>query len=250
MNETEKDPTLRHLAALALVVAVLVAPGAMANGKSLTLTTENYPPFNMQDEATGRIVGISTDIVRALMSRAGQNYQMSFLPWQRAFNDALTKPDTCVFSTTETAERLPKFKWVGPLVENNWTLFGRADETMVIRSLNDARTHVIGGYKGDAVALFLESKGFEQDLAAFDHLNPAKLAARRFDLWATGEFLGPYLAARAGVDIKPLYTFRETVMSMACNKAIDQLLIDRLNEVLKTLKQDGTVDRIVTRYKG
>ena len=234
---------------LGVVVCGAMASTAAAEG-SLTLTTENYPPFNMQDETTGRIVGISTDIVRAVMSRAGQSYQMSFLPWQRAFNDALTKSNTCVFSTTETDERLPKFKWVGPLITNNWILFGRADSALAINSLEDARQHVIGGYKGDAVALFLEARGFEQDLAAFDHLNPAKLAARRFDLWATGEFLGPFLAKRAGVAIKPLYTFRKTVMSMACNKAMDQKVIDRLNAALSSLKADGTVDRIVARYKG
>lgn len=233
---------------LGLVTAAALIPVAFANGE-LTLTTENYPPFNMLDEDTGRIVGISTDIVRAVMTRAGQSYKMSFLPWQRAFNDALTKPDTCVFSTTETQERLPQFKWVGPLVTNNWILFGRADSKLVIDSLADAKKHVVGGYKGDAVALFLEAEGFEQDLAAFDHLNPAKLAARRFDLWGTGEFLGPYLAARAGVPIKPLYTFKETVMSMACNKTMDARVIERLNQVLTQLKADGTVAQIVARYQ-
>ena len=164
--------TLR-IAAMALVALSLAmaVPRLAAAPASLTLTTENYPPFNMQDEASGRIVGISTDIVRALMVRAGQSYRISFLPWQRAFNDALTRPSTCVFSTTETPERLPKFRWVGPLVTNNWTFFGRPDTTIRIDSLNDAKQFTVGGYKGDAVALYLESQGFNQDLAAFDHLN-------------------------------------------------------------------------------
>ena len=117
---------------LGVVMGAALAPAAVANGE-LTLTTENYPPFNMLDDDTGRIVGISTDIVRAVMTRAGQSYNMSFLPWQRAFNDALTKSNTCVFSTTETKERLPQFKWVGPLVSNNWILFGRADSKLDIK---------------------------------------------------------------------------------------------------------------------
>lgn len=239
--------------ALVLLLTCLVwadsGPARAAGPESITFTTENYPPFNMQDEATGRIIGISTDTLRSMLREAGVSYRISLLPWQRAFNDALTMPNTCVYSTTETEERRPKFKWIGPLVKNDWIFFGREDSDLRIVSLDDARQHVIGGYKGDAVALFLERMGFEQDLAAFDRINPGKLQAGRFDIWATGRFLGPYLATRAGVKIKALYTFRETVMSIACNKTIDQNLIDRLNATLQALKDRGVVDQIVAQYQ-
>ena len=234
---------------IAVVAAFGAKPALAHHPDTITFTTENYPPFNMQDAATGRIVGISTDILRALVAQAGIPYRISFLPWQRAFNDALTKPLTCVYSTTETEERLPKFKWVGPLVRNDWIFFGRKNDSLQIKSLDDARAYVIGGYKGDAVALFLERMGFEQDLAAFDHINPGKLQAGRFDIWATGQYLGPYLASQSGVEIKELFTFRETVMSIACNKEIDQALINTLNETLQALKRRGVVDDIVARYR-
>ena len=86
--------TRRFLAAaLASMAAFTCLPGY---AQTITLTTENYPPFNMQDDATGRIVGISTDLVRAIMSRAGHGYELAFLPWQRAFNDALRKVEKTV----------------------------------------------------------------------------------------------------------------------------------------------------------
>ena len=65
---------------LGLAICVVLAPTVAAEG-SLILTTENYLPFNMQDEATLCIVRISTDILRAMMSRAGQSYQISFFIW-------------------------------------------------------------------------------------------------------------------------------------------------------------------------
>lgn len=240
----------RTLLGLVLLLGASLAPSGQAAARELLLTTENYPPFNMQEEGSQRIIGISTDIVRKLMVRAGINYSIKFLPWQRAYGMALKQADTCVFSTTLTEAREPRFKWVGPLVSNDWIFFGRADSDLQIGSLEEARAHVVGGYKGDAVALFLEEQGFRLDLASHDHVNPAKLAAGRFDVWATGNYLGPYLANQAGVDIKPLFTFRETVMSLACNKSVEDELVQRLNDVLQELVDEGVVAEVVAQYRG
>lgn len=234
----------------ALCLAFTFSSNALAaKSYELLLTTENYPPFNMQEQETNRIVGISTDLVREIMKRAKVHYRMQFLPWQRAYAKALDSENTCVFSTTETNERKPRFKWVGPLVQNDWIFFGRGDSDLQITSLEDARRHVVGGYKGDAVALFLEEQGFDLDLASHDHVNPGKLAAGRFDLWATGNHLGPFLAHQAGVAIRPLFTFRETVMSLACNKDVDDQLIVTLNATLEALRSEGVVAEIVAKYQ-
>jgi polar amino acid transport system substrate-binding protein len=245
------------LGALSLGALALGGPGlgglaapAPAQARELLLTTENYPPFNMQEEGSQQIIGISTDIVRRLMVRAGINYSIKFLPWQRAYAMALDETDTCVFSTTLTEERRPLFKWVGPLVSNDWVFFGRPDSELAIDSIEDVRPYVIGGYKGDAVAVFLEQQGMELDLASHDHVNPAKLAAGRFDIWATGNHLGPYLARQAGVEIKPLFTFKETVMGLACNQSVDDGLIAQLNALLEELREDGSVAEVMAKYQG
>ena len=244
---SRKFPKLLLCLAVVLMAALGWSGGASA--RQLMLTTENYPPFNMQEGASKQIIGISTDIVRKLMVRAGIDYSIKFLPWQRAYGMALNEEDTCVFSTTETADRKPQFKWVGPLVSNDWTFFGRADSDLRIESLEDAREYVVGGYKGDAVAIFLEQQGFDLDLASHDHVNPAKLAAGRFDIWATGNYLGPYLARQAGVAIKPLHTFKETVMSLACNRSLDDALVERLNTILQEMVEEGSVAEVVAKYR-
>lgn len=228
----------------------LIGPGSVSAAQPhLLLTTENYPPFNMQQENTSLIVGISTDIVREVMKRASVPYTMKFLPWQRAYNMALKTKNTCVFSTTITEERKPQFKWVGPLVQNDWIFFARPDSEISIDSLEDARAYRVGGYKGDATALFLESQGFRLDLASHDHVNPGKLEAGRFELWATGVHLGPYLARQAGVEIRPLFTFRETVMGLACNQEVEDELVASLNRILSELRAEGVVDQILARYQ-
>ncbi len=218
--------------------------------QTIQLKTENYPPFNMSDEQS-RIVGISTEIVEQLFARAGVDYAMELLPWQRAFSMALEEPNTAVFSTTRTAERESKFKWVGPIVQNNWVFLAKESSGISVSSMAEAKALRVGGYQGDAVALYLQSQGFELDLASRDNLNALKLDRGRIDLWATGHLLGPYTAKLSGISgLKPILTFRQTIMSIAFNINTDDAIIDKLNAELEAMKAEpGLISEIESHYQ-
>ena len=218
--------------------------------QTIQLKTENYPPFNMSDEQS-RIVGISTEIVEQLFARAGVDYAMELLPWQRAFSMALEEPNTAVFSTTRTAERESKFKWVGPIVQNNWVFLAKESSGISVSSMAEAKALRVGGYQGDAVALYLQSQGFELDLASRDNLNALKLDRGRIDLWATGHLLGPYTAKLSGISgLKPILTFRQTIMSIAFNINTDDAVIDKLNAELEAMKAEpGLISEIESHYQ-
>ena len=221
----------------------------MASAQTIKLKTENYPPFNMESEQ-GRIIGISTEIVEQLFERAGVQYELELLPWQRAFGMALEEADTAVFSTTRTEERENKFKWVGPLVENNWVFLAKENSNIEIASLDEAKQYSVGGYQGDATALFLADQGFVLDLTPKDDLNARKIDRNRIDLWATGHLLGPYYAKQQGVlGLEPVLTFRRTIMSIAFNKNTSDDIINALNDELQRMKDDGTVAQIEQNYQ-
>ena len=119
-----------------------------------------------------------------------------------------------------------------------------------INSLDDARNYVVGGYKGDAIALYLESQGFEIEYVSKDFLNARKLDRERIDLWATGHLLGPYYAKENGVfNLEVAFVFKETVMSLAFNKNTDDKIISRLNRKLDKMKTKGVIGRIEAKYQ-
>jgi polar amino acid transport system substrate-binding protein len=187
--------------------------------------------------------------LRKAFEKSGIQYNISLFPWTRAYDMATNTANTCVYSTTRTDEREPLFKWVGPLVRNDWVLFGRADSPK-LTSLNDAKPYTVGGYQGDALSIYLKSQGIKVDEANADHLNPQKLMAKRIDFWATGAALGPYLAAREGVTgLVPVLSFRETQMYLACNKAVPDDVIAKLNTAVKQLTDDGTLAAITKSYQ-
>lgn len=238
----------RRLLLVALLLS-LCAPTRAAN--ALNLVTEEYPPFNMRDVKSGAFNGIAVDKVKELMHRSKQAYSLKLFPWSRAYQLALQIEDTCVFSTTRTPEREALFRWVGPLVQNNWMIFARADDTRAPKSLDDMHGYVIGGYQSDAVGEYLRIKGYKVDLAAADADNPRKLLHNRFDFWATGEQLGAWIIAQGGYagKILPLFTFKQTEMYLACNLKTEAKKIAAFNQIIAEMEKDGTMSAIELKYR-
>lgn len=233
---------------LAMATVPLAAAGASA--ADLSLTTEEYPPYNYVDPGTTNIVGVATDTVKEVMKRAGIGYRLELMPWQRAYQQARDDAGTCVYSTTVTDERKPLFKWVTPVASNDWVLMAKADNPHPIKTLEDARPYTIGGYQGDALADYLHKQGFKLDLAAHDDLNPAKLQAGRIDFWGTGNLLGPYLLKRLSIsNVAPVLTFQHAELGLACNRAVPDDQIARMQAALEAMTKDGTVEAISQRYR-
>lgn len=231
---------------------ILASAFGQASASTLTLLTENYPPYNIVSPLNGQITGASTEKIIELMHRAGQAYTLTSYPWSRALEMTRNDADTCLFSTTRTAERESRFKWIGPLVKHNvWTVFARADDTRHPASLEELRPYTMGAYRKAAVGDYLALKGFATDLANYDADNPRKLLYGRFDFWATGRLLGIATLKAQGLSEKivPIFDFHQVEMYLACNVNLSQKRVDRFNRLLRKMEDDGTVAKIEARYK-
>ncbi len=227
----------------------MAASAAATPAANLTITTEDSPPYNMSEG--GRVIGIGTDKVREIMARAEVAYTIELLPWKRAYDSALHFPDTCVYSTTRTPEREGLFKWVGPVAISEWVMYGRADRKYKLGTLEDARTLRIGTYNADVRDSYLRARGFHVDTVSDDTLNPKKLLADRIDLWASGKFEGRAIVMHNGWGDKlvPVLSFNKAELYLACNRAVPDALIERLNATLQAMGRDGTVKTLERKYE-
>ncbi|WP_293932860.1 ABC transporter substrate-binding protein [Iodobacter sp.] len=218
---------------------------------ALTLTTEDYPPFNIVDAKSQKVSGISTEKVIEIMLRAKENYTITAYPWVRAYQLAQKERDTCVFSTTRTPEREALFQWVGPLVKNNWYIFAKQGDTRAPKNLDELKPYSIGTYRGDAIAEYLIKKGFKVDIAKTDEDNPQKLLKNRFDFWATGELLGLAILKRKNLSdkITPIFLFNQSEMYLACNINMDNKKINFYNKILQGMDKDGSNLSIENKYR-
>lgn len=246
-----RDEMKTRIAAGLLTVVLSNVACALAQAQSiprLYLTTET-PAVSLSDG--GAPTSLATDMVHDIMHRAGIGYSLDLLPWKRAYAAALERTDACVYSTTRTPEREGLFKWVGPIADADWVLMARADHSFRLRTLEDARRYRIGTYNGDARDQFLRARGFDVDPAPNDQLNPRKLMAGRIDLWAASLGINSrQTLARQGYTGKvvPVLVFNRIHTYLACNPAVPDRLVARMNEVLGAMERDGTAQRIRRKY--
>ena len=223
------------------IVSLFIAGSAFADG--LTITTENYPPYNYSTDNGKTIVGSSTDVVQEIFKRAKVNYKTTMYPWVRAIEMAKTDKDTCVYSTTRTEEREKSFQWVGPIAYNNWVLFAKADSKIVLSSADDVKKYKLGGYRGDAITQYLEGEKFKVDEAVNDDQNVQKLDAGRIDLWASGSAGGPFIANKLNVKIKPVLTLKKAELYLACSLSTSPATIEKLNTAFQGMIKEGFMDK-------
>jgi polar amino acid transport system substrate-binding protein len=234
-----------------LLAALLLSFSGAAYAEApfaLHLTTEASAPYSMQDG--DRVTGIGTDMVREVLDRSGIAYRIEVLPWKRAYTEALERSDGCVYSTTRTPEREPLFKWIGPIGEADWVLMARADRKLNLQTLDDARPYRIGTYNGDARDVYLRERGFHVDPAPNDLTNPRKLMLGRIDLWAASTRRSGATLERLGYagKIVPVLVFNRIHIYLACNRAVPDELVTRMNGAVEAMERDGSARAILRRY--
>lgn len=241
--------TTVRLLLLSLCLAQVSAHAAGGRDRAaFVLLTEDYPPYNMVNDH-GKIGGMATEAVRELFARAGLSYRIELQPWLRAFNTAQQQPHACVYSTVRTAERETRFKWIGPLAESTWALYGGPWSPEGVTSLVAARRSVIGGYGGDAEAQYLVRHGFNLQLASADELNLRKLMAGRIDFWAASKARGAWLLYRHRAEgIRLVLTFESVGLFLACNRSLPDADVQRLNGLLEDMRREGFFERMRRRY--
>jgi polar amino acid transport system substrate-binding protein len=122
----------------------------------LILLTEQYPPYNFRLE--GQLQGISVDLLELMLKRVDSNLKrdhIKLVPWSRGYRSALSKINTCLFSTTRTDDREKLFKWVGPIAVNRVVLIGKKEREIRIQSVAEIGQFSIGVVTDDVAVQFL-----------------------------------------------------------------------------------------------
>jgi polar amino acid transport system substrate-binding protein len=216
----------------------------------LKIYTEDSPPANFLEN--GKLKGLSVEIVRHILQRLKLPDNIVMVPWARGYNLALTQPNVALFSTTRLPQREKLFKWVGPLYSQTWGFYARRDSAIKISSLSQAKSLPrIGTYHQDAKEQYLLTNGFQNLISAKRNQNNIRhLMDGSIDLWVSSDFNMPYLARQAGIkpeQLKLVFAFKRVQNYVAFSTQSPDALVNRWQQTLDALKQDGTYDRLGNR---
>jgi polar amino acid transport system substrate-binding protein len=244
---------LARLVSLALAWFWLAAlPQSAA---ALTLYTEEYPPVSFSQK--GRAEGMSTEVVRELLRRLGQNASIEVVPWARGMRIVQSTPDTALFTTIRNAEREQKFRWVGPILIATDAFYALKGSGIVVNSRADlARFKEIAvprdwfTYEELTAAGMRNLLGLNEPAQMFRMLKLGRvelIVADNLSFHAKDDAAAQVAGLKAG-DVEVVYPYRTSYGYIAFWRDTPAEVVTRWQAALDGMKRDGSFGRIYRRW--
>jgi polar amino acid transport system substrate-binding protein len=244
------------------VLLIMVASGCSLSwaheAVRLRIVTEELPPYNMTRD--GRMTGMSTEVVEAVLKEVGIQASIHSMPWARAYELALNDSNVLIYSIARTPERESLFQWVGAIAPTKWFLYSLAERPVRLNSLADARGHQIATVNQDVGEQYLVSKGFRigeelQSSNKYEH-NYRKLKVDHVEMWISNELNALYLTRQNGEDpdqvlIRSLplpELSSDEGLSMAFSLKTPADTVQKFRAGLETIRRNGVYDAIVRKW--
>jgi polar amino acid transport system substrate-binding protein len=231
--------------------------GLAAAQAPLRIVTEELPPYNMTLD--GRVTGMSTEVVQAVLKEIGLDASIQIMPWARAYELALQESNVLIYSISRTPEREPLFRWVGTIAPTKWYIYSLADRPVKLDSLSDARGHQIATVNRDVGEQYLVSKGFRigaelQSSNKYEQ-NYRKLKVDHVELWISNELNALYLTRQNGEDPDKLLIrslelpeLSQGGLSMAFSVGTSAETVEKFRSGLEAIRRNGVYDGILRKW--
>ncbi len=243
----------------AFLLAVFVVAGT-AFAQKLTIYTEEVAPYNFTEG--NKIVGVSTEVVEAVMNKAGLDYEMVSYPWARTYKLAAERPNSLIFSISRRPKRETTFKWIGVIVPSRHSVFALKSRTDIkIEKIDDLKKYTIGTTLGDARETYLLENGFKiSDLQRVagenaNLQNYEKLKLGRIDLWPMSEAIGYYIVRKSKDDpdrqIRKVFLFEEMSKGgyyIASSLQTSDDIVKTIRETLEKFKKTTEYQQILEKW--
>lgn len=262
------------LCLLVLVIGALLLSGCLTappaekppvtgSVSSLTLYTEDVPPYNYVENGT--LQGISVDLLEAITGKMGETVsreQVKVLPWSEGYTAALAGNKTMIFAIARLPERETSFKWAGPIIPLTPVLFALPERGIVITSPDDLEGYRIGAVAENAEVQQLLAIGVNQSrivLAPNASVMVTMLQDGEIDLMAYSQAAGRYVTRQVTGSFdtfRVVYVFPDIPLYYAFSRDVPDETVQAFQKVLDTLKTQkeaegfSEYERILYRYVG
>lgn len=225
----------------------------------LQLVTMNFKPFIWCEGDT--VKGIAADMVAEVFRQAGRPYKIRCLPWKRALAMVKNGQADGIILGYKTPERetfgiFPD----DPIQFSMYSVFVRKNHEFPFGKIEDLYGKTIGIDRGHTVSPGFDKAAANGDItveeASKAEYNLQKLLAGRFDAYVNNHHVVLYMAKQLGLSeritalnhplVKPTPSY--LWFSKAAHIPGKDTLIRRVNQILNKMWEDGTVERITSRY--
>ncbi|GAB3029630.1 substrate-binding periplasmic protein [Bowmanella dokdonensis] len=221
----------------------------------LELLTEDYAPYNYRD--AGELKGFSVELVEELLTMTGSAQRrddIQVLPWARAYQLGLLRPNTLLFTLTYTEQREPLFRWIGPLIPTKVVVIAKRSMDLRARSVEDLRGLVIGTVAEDVGEQLLLEKGFAvRNLVS--EASPQEMMKQfkrnRYNAVAYSDISAYWYLRDMGEDLQDyqvMLVLQESHQYFGLSRQTPQYVETRLQQALDELQQSDRYQQLLGEY--
>jgi polar amino acid transport system substrate-binding protein len=217
--------------------------------------SEDYPPFISMD-SNGDPSGLDIDILREAFGRIGYDINFVEIEWENK-DDLLESGEVdCVTGGFTVAGREDGYLWIGPYINSNQVVV--VNDSSGISSLSDLEGKAVAVQaSGIAENILLERSNpniptniqvysYEDNSLPFAALGCNYVDALVADEPAVAQYMKDYNTVFTVLEEPILYASVGTAFA----KNGDAELCAKANAAIEEMREDGTLEEIITRYLG
>ncbi len=232
-------------------LAILAVSTLPVHSQTLTILTEEWKPVSFSEN--GKVKGLGVEVVQEIIKRLDSREKIQVLPWARAWELFMKRPNVVLFTMTRTDEREKLFTMIGPVAIGTTNFYSKKDRNIKISTLDDARkVDRIGVYRSAVEEQILTGKNFTNlDATALPVLSAKKLMTGRIDLWCNANLTAASILEDAGFsidDVVNVFTISENHLYIALSRGTDEKIVRQWLHTLESIKEDGTFARIYHKW--
>lgn len=219
------------------------------------IVTEEWAPYNYTEN--GKIVGITTEIVQAIMNQTNDSFPIEVLPSARSTMALSQQPKIIMYSLFRTKDRENKFKWVGPILEEGIFPYKLNEYSPSIETIADLKnvSRIICRQAG-VVPNQLLSMGFKNlDMSATKSIQLYNMLLHQRAPVIIGDtdigvkYYIKLLNSEYSVLKKiPIEIFRSKLY-IAFSLDSDDSIVSAWNIALKKIRDSGELQKIISKYE-
>ncbi len=236
---------------LSLTLSALYPACSAAAEKVLIFAGDrSYPPLESLKD--GKAVGLNVDLLKALAQAMDKNVEIRLMKWADAQQMLLSEEADALTAMSYSEERAALYDFSEPMLEFEFSFFVKREDVM-ISTVKDVEGKIVAVTKGGYPKNILASNKkialriVENYSEGFRLLLAGEVAAVAADLW-----VGAYTLQKEklGDNIKIVeQPFTKALSSVAVKKG-NTALLDEINQGVRKLRREGTIQRIIDSWSG
>ncbi|MEM7564926.1 MAG: transporter substrate-binding domain-containing protein [Pseudomonadota bacterium] len=243
---------IKKLIQIAMIALVLSSQQAIA--RNVTMVSVNWAPHYGSDLPEN---GLTTALVKAAFEAGGHNASIEFIPWERALKEVEQGKYDVVMGAYNNAERQIKYHMSDEIYKLELGIIARPGlDVASYKSLRELSPYSIGVSRGYANSEAFDAANYlNKEVATGPVLNIRKLYRGRIDMAVMNLDLFRYNAKKEGFClthvefVRPVLGQNGLHIMSSRNISDGGKIIEDFNRGLQTIKDNGTFNQIVSRFR-